>query len=191
MVKESRDLRTSKKLSNTDTLRMTVYASLLTALTAAGAYMVLPIGPVPIVLSNLFILLAGLLLGKRWGTASVALYLLLGAFGLPVFSGGGGGIGHILGPTGGYLLGYLPAVFLTGAVSEIKSSSLFFDFLASLCGTAVIYLCGILWLIFVRGNPPAVALTGGLLPFLPGDALKIVVVLPLARYCRLLLAARH
>ena len=68
-------------------LRMMVYASLLAALIAVGAYLAIPIGPVPIVLQNLFVLLAGLLLGSRWGAASVAVYLLAGACGLPVFAG--------------------------------------------------------------------------------------------------------
>jgi biotin transport system substrate-specific component len=91
-------------------LRMTVYASLMAALIAAGAYMALPIGPVPIVLQNLFVFLSGLLLGPRWGVASIGVYLMAGALGLPVFAGGVGGIGRFAGPTGGYLLGYLPAV---------------------------------------------------------------------------------
>ena len=69
-------------------LRMTVFASLLAALMAAGAFLAIPIGPVPIVLQNMFVLLAGLLLGSRWGLASVAVYLLTGACGLPVFAGG-------------------------------------------------------------------------------------------------------
>ncbi len=99
-------------------LRMMVYASLLAALTAAGAYLAIPIGPVPIVLQNLFILLAGLLLGSRWGLASVSVYLLTGALGLPVFAGGLGGIGRLVGPTGGYLVGFLPAVFVIGWITE-------------------------------------------------------------------------
>ena len=91
---------------------MTVFASLLAALMAAGAYLSIPIGPVPIVLQNMFVLLAGLLLGSRWGLAGVAAYFLTGLCGLPVFAGGLGGIGRIVGPTGGYLIGYLPAVFV-------------------------------------------------------------------------------
>ena len=71
-------------------LRMLIFASLLAALMAAGAYLAIPIGPVPIVLQNMFVFLAGLLLGGRWGLASVAVYLLTGALGLPVFAGGMG-----------------------------------------------------------------------------------------------------
>ncbi len=113
-------------------LRMTVYASLLAALTAAGAFMAIPIGPVPIVLQNLFIMLSGLLLGSRWGFASVAIYLLAGACGLPVFAGGTGGIGKFAGPTGGYLIGFLPAVYVIGLISEYgyKSKEILFDIIA-------------------------------------------------------------
>ena len=99
-------------------LRMTVYASLLAALTAAGAYLAIPIGPVPIVLQNFFVFLSGLLLGSRWGFASISVYILVGACGLPIFSIGRGGIGHIMGPTGGYLIGFLPAVYIIGLISE-------------------------------------------------------------------------
>ena len=99
-------------------LHMTVYASLFAALTAAGAYIALPIGPVPIVMQNLFVMLAGLILGSRWGFAAIAVYLLAGAVGLPVFAGGVGGFSRFLGPTGGYLLGYLPAVFCIGLISQ-------------------------------------------------------------------------
>jgi len=185
---------------DTSSLKMTVFAALMTALMAAGAYIVLPIGPVPIVLSNLFVLLAGLLLGPRWGGTAVALYLLLGAVGLPVFSGGGGGIGHLAGPTGGYLLGYLPAVVVVGVISRLGAATggsgvgqrrrPLFDLAAVVSGTAVVYGCGILWLVAVRAVPLRAALSVGLLPFLPADALKIAAALPLARFGRPLIERR-
>ena len=81
-------------------LRMMVYAALFAALLAVGAFLSIPIGPVPIVLQNFFVLLTGLLLGSRWAAASVAVYLLAGACGLPVFAGGTGGLGHLIGPPG-------------------------------------------------------------------------------------------
>ena len=92
-------------VDSSTSLRMTVYASLLAALIAAGAYLALPIGPVPIVLQNLFVFLSGLLLGPRWGVASVGGYLMAGALGLPVVAGGVGGVGRLAGPTGGGSLG--------------------------------------------------------------------------------------
>ena len=105
-------------MDSSNQLRMMVYASLFAALTAVGAFLAIPIGPVPIVLQNMFVYLAGLLLGGRWGLASVGVYLLAGACGLPVFAGGLGGISRLIGPTGGYLIGYLPAVFLNGKNSQ-------------------------------------------------------------------------
>ena len=94
-----------------------IRASLFTALMILGAYIRIPIGPVPVTLSSFFVLLAGVILGSGWGTASVGIYLLLGALGLPVFTAGGG-LALFAGPTGGYLLGFLPAAFLAGFIRE-------------------------------------------------------------------------
>jgi biotin transport system substrate-specific component len=172
---------------------MTVFASLMAGLTVAGAYLAIPIGPVPIVLQNLFVMLAGLLLGAGWGTASVLLYLLLGAVGLPVFAGGAGGMAHFFGPTGGYLLGYIPAVAVIGALSHFKKPAFTTDLLALVVGALVVYLCGVAWLKAVTGMGPASAIKAGMLPFLPGDALKIAVALAVAPYIRrhVILTASH
>ena len=158
-------------------LRMSVFASLMAALTAAGAYLAIPIGPVPIVLQNLFVMLAGLLLGAKWGLASVLLYLLLGAVGLPVFAGGAGGAAHFLGPTGGYLLGYAPAVAIIGTVSHVKKPGFVTDLPALITGSLVVYIFGVGWLKVVTEMPLGKAITVGMIPFLPGDALKIAVAL--------------
>ncbi len=165
-------------------LRMTVYASLMAALTAAGAYLAIPIGPVPIVLQNLFVFLSGLLLGPGWGAASVGIYLLAGALGLPVFAGGVGGIGHFAGPTGGYLFGYLPAVCVIGFISNVSKKNVVKDLLAMICGSFVIYACGLLWLNILTGMTMGKTLAVGMFPFLPGDALKIAAALPIAKAVR-------
>ena len=165
-------------------LRMMVYASLFAALTAVGAFLAIPIGPVPIVLQNMFVFLAGLLLGGRWGLASVGVYLLAGACGLPVFAGGLGGISRFIGPTGGYLIGYLPAVFLIGTMSQKVNPRIISDVLAMICGTLVLYACGISWLKIVTGMSPAKALALGMYPFLIGDALKIAAAAVIARALR-------
>lgn len=165
-------------------IRMTVYASLFAALTAAGAYLSIPIGPVPIVLQNLFILLSGLLLGSRWGPASVAVYLLAGACGLPVFAGGMGGIGRLVGPTGGYLFGYLPAVYLIGKISERGGQRAVVDVAAMVCGSVIIYACGVIWLKVLTGMTPARTLAVGMYPFIPGDLLKIAAAVPITRALR-------
>ena len=165
-------------------LRRTIYASLMAALIAVGAFISIPIGPVPIVLQNFFVLLTGLLLGRNWGLGAVATYLLVGIFGVPVFAGGTGGIGRILGPTGGYLLGYLPAVYAVGWISEKKPPKVYLDIIALVCGTIIVYACGVPWLKIVTGMPFEKALAAGLLPFLLGDALKIAAAVPVANVIR-------
>jgi len=161
-------------------LHMTVYSSLMAALIAVGAFIAIPIGPVPIVLQNMFVILAGLLLGSRWGLASVGVYLLAGLVGLPVFSGGGAGLGHLFGPTGGYLVGYLPAVFLIGLASG-KSTSVLIKIAALIGGTALVYLLGVSWLKVVTGMTYTKAITVGMLPFLIGDGIKIVAALAISK----------
>ncbi len=178
-------------------LRLTVYASLMAALTAAGAFIPIPIpfSPVPVTLQSLFILLTGLILGPRWGLISIGVYLLAGICGLPVFAGATGGIAHFAGPTGGYLFGFLPAVFMIGLISEKagqKRSSnhpkqMIFDILAMICGTALIYLFGVSWLVNLyagKGMTIVQGLAVGMVPFLPGDLLKIIAACAIARSLR-------
>ena len=171
-------------MDSSNQLRMMVYASLFAALTAVGAFLAIPIGPVPIVLQNMFVYLAGLLLGGRWGLASVGVYLLAGACGLPVFAGGLGGIGRLIGPTGGYLIGYLPTVFLIGQISQKAKPRIVTDVLAMVCGTLVLYAFGVSWLKIVTGMSPAKALALGMFPFLIGDALKIAAAAGIAKALR-------
>lgn len=164
---------------------MMVYASLFAALMAAGAYLSIPIGPVPIVLQNMFVFLAGLILGRRWGAAGVAVYLLAGACGLPVFAGGMGGIGRLVGPTGGYLIGYLPTVFVIGWMSNRSAQKkAWLDVLAMICGTIILYACGVTWLKILTGMAWFKALAVGMYPFLLGDALKIAAAAAIAKSLR-------
>ena len=171
-------------VGSSTSLRMTVYASLLAALIAAGAYLALPIGPVPIVLQNLFVFLSGLLLGPRWGVASVGVYLMAGALGLPVFAGGIGGIGRFAGPTGGYLLGYLPAVYVIGWISKKSKKRVAVDVLAMVCGSIIIYTCGVSWLKILSGMTLAKTLIVGMYPFILGDGIKIAAAVPIAKALR-------
>lgn len=171
-------------------LRMTVYASLFAALVAVGAFISIPIGPVPIVLQNFFVLLAALLLGPRWGVAAMGVYLLAGICGLPVFAGGTAGIGRFMGPTGGYLLGYLPAVFVTAWLSQKGGRRVWTDITAMICGSLIVYGCGVPWLKIVTGMPLAKAITVGMLPFLIGDALKIAAAVPVVKALRPIVQGR-
>jgi biotin transport system substrate-specific component len=142
----------------------------------------LPFTPVPITGQTFAVLLVGAVLGARRGAASLGLYLLMGLVGLPFFAGGASGTAYLLGPTGGYLVGFVVAAGLVGLLASrgldrhIPSA-----LLAFLTGEIVIYLFGVAWLSLFLGLPHAI--TAGLLPFLLGDAIKLAaagLVLPAA-----------
>jgi biotin transport system substrate-specific component len=103
-----------------------IYAALFGALTAIGAFIVIPLQPVPITLQSLFTCLAGILLGSSVGAMSQIVYVLLGIIGLPVFAGGKAGIGVLLGPTGGYLLGFIAAALVIGQIVRMKRNPGYF-----------------------------------------------------------------
>lgn len=157
-----------------------VWRSLLMML--AGSWMIallaqiqIPIGPVPITGQTLGVLLVGMVLGSRRGALSLLLYLTQGAAGLPFFSAGGGPL-RLLGPTGGYLIGFVLAAYVVGALSERGwDRQPTPTALAMVIGNLVIYACGLLWL--ARFVPGEALLQAGLMPFLLGDALKIGVAM--------------
>lgn len=172
------------------TLRSSVLSSMMASLMAIGAYLHIPIGPVPIVLTNLFVLLSGLLLGARWGLISAALYLFIGTIGMPVFYGGKGGLAHLMGPTGGYLLGFVLSAGIVGFISHRFRSNLIGDLLAVIIGSLIIYGLGVLWLKVTTKIAWEKAYLIGVIPFLPGDALKAVGSVVLAQAVRPILS-RH
>lgn len=165
-------------------LQMMVYSSLMAALIAVGAYLHIPVGPVPIVLQNLFVLLAALLLGGRWALIAMSIYLLVGAMGIPVFAGAKGGLAHFMGPTGGYLAGFAVCAFVTGTISERSNGSLAVNAIAVVVGSLLVYAFGVPWLKLVTGMSWAKAATVGMLPFLIGDAIKATSAVLLARAVR-------
>ncbi len=176
-------------MSTSKQLKLISYSSLFVALIATGAFLAIPIGPVPIVLQNMFVLLAGIILGPRWGLATVGVYLLIGACGLPVFSNGKAGIGTIFGPTGGYLLGYLPAVFFTGLISNNHFSKKWnkqavFDVFAMVTGSIIVYAVGVPWLKVVTNMDWNKAFMVGMYPFIIGDILKIIAASFIAKSIR-------
>lgn len=165
-------------------LRLMVLASLIAAMTAAGAYVYIPIGPVPVILTNLFVFLAGLLLGSRWGAVSMAIYLIMGAMGVPVFAGGKGGLAHFLGPTGGYLLGFPVAAWTVGFLTEQWRQSVTRDVVGVFVGIVVIYAVGVPWLKWTTGVPWSKSVWVGVGPFIIGDALKALGAVAVARTAR-------
>ena len=149
-------------------------ATLFLALTAR-IQVALPFSPVPITGQTLGVLLVGALYGSVRGAATVATYLAEGALGLPVFSGGLGGSAMLLGPTGGYLAGFIPAAFVAGlAGGANRRAALRLGGL--LLASAVVYVFGAPWLAYVAKMPLEGALAVGVLPFLPGDVLKAGLV---------------
>jgi len=148
--------------------------SLLVAL-AAQVSIPLPFTPVPVTLQTLAVVLTGALLGSRRGTLAILLYLVEGSAGLPVFSLGRGGFIHLFGPTGGYLVGFMAAAWLTGFLVERRlAARLPGALLVLILGHLVPYVTGVAWLgISAVGFPKAFVL--GFLPFLIGDAMKVAV----------------
>jgi len=134
----------------------------------------LPFTPVPLVLQNQAVLLLGALLGPRKGAAAVALFLAQGAMGWPVFAGGASGMAPFVGPTGGYLIGYLVGAYLVGALLEKRQKTSWNVFWALMAGVGVELVLGGLHLSLFVG--PAQALLLGVLPFLVGDVLKSLIL---------------
>lgn len=158
------------------TIRGMIYASLFGAVTAAGAYLIIPFPLVPITLQTLFLNLAAALLGGRLGALSQVIYILLGVIGLPVFAGGKAGIGVLIGPTGGYLIGFVVASYVIGRLIEMKERAGFIWMACSMVfGLVVIYLLGVAQLLIVAKLTLKKAIAVGVLPFLIGDALKIIL----------------
>lgn len=141
---------------------------------AAQVEIRLPGTPVPITGQTFAVLLTGALLGSRLGSLALIAYLAEGLAGLPVFAGGKGGLAPLMGPTGGYLLGFVVAAYVVGRLAERGWDRRFWTTtLARLAGNVVIYAAGVSWL--ARFVGPDQALSLGLLPFLPGDLLKLIL----------------
>ncbi len=151
-------------------------------LLAASAQLKIPLYPVPVTGQTLVVLLIGMTYGPWLGGVTVATYLLQGLLGLPVFAGGAFGIATLLGPTGGYLLGFLAASSTMGFLAERgMGRHIISTLIAMMIGNIVIYLMGATWLASFIGVEKALA--SGVLPFLYGDALKLLVaagLMPLA-----------
>ncbi len=156
-----------------------------TVLLTVSAKIQVPFWPVPMTMQTMVVLLIGMAFGARLGAATVALYLLEGAFGLPVFAGTpekGIGLAYIMGPTGGFLVGFVVAAAVVGWLAERGfGRSLITTLVAMIVGSSLIYLFGVSWLATLIGWDQALAL--GVTPFLAGAALKIVLATALLPTC--------
>ncbi len=147
--------------------------SLLTALTAQ---LVIPIGPVPITGQTFAVLLTGALLGSRLGAMAMIAYLVEGASGLPFFYGGTGGILHLLGPTGGYLVAFPAAAFITGAFAEHGWDKRFLTAIAAMTiGSVLIILSGWAWFALSTHTSATVAFVNSVAKFIPGEIVKVLL----------------
>lgn len=159
-------------------IRSMALTSLFAALLAVSSQISIPIGPVPVVMQVMMVLLAGMVLGSRLGPASVAVWVLLGVFGLPVFAQGKAGAAVLIGPTGGYIVGYFFCAYIVGYVAEHFELTYKYTALSMLAGLAVIYGAGLagFMLSFQYVLHKAMTLDRALnlavLPFLPFDLIK-------------------
>ena len=159
--------------------RALIFTALFAALTAVGAFLQVPVGPVPITLQFLFTAMAGILLGRRYGALSQLIYVALGLVGLPVFTRGGG-LGYVFQPSFGFLLGLIPCAWVIGFLSRRRSGPAWLA-LACAAGLAVLYAVGIPYMALIlneymgKGMDLRAILMAGMVPFLPGDAAKIAI----------------
>ena len=151
--------------------------AVMAAVLAVIAPFALPIGPVPISLCTLAIYFAVYVLGWRRGTMAVVVYVLLGAVGLPVFSNFAGGLGKLAGPTGGYIIGYIPLALIAGWFVHRFPRSRAMQLLGMVLATAVLYALGTAWICVQAGYEVAAALGVCVFPFVPGDLVKIAAAL--------------
>lgn len=159
---------------NIDRKREVILILVCSWLIALLAQVVIPLQPVPVTGQTLGVLLAGALLGSKRGAITVLTYLLQGVVGLPVFAGGTSGLARVVGPTGGYLIGFVVAAFVVGWLSEKGWDRHFITMVFSmLIGNGVIYVFGLPWLAIYVGWGAVIKL--GLVPFVVGDILKIVL----------------
>lgn len=157
--------------------RRLVLVALVTAITCilAPFSIPIPISPVPITLTNLVLLISIYVLGWKDAAISFLVYLLLGAFGLPVFSGFAGGLGKIAGPTGGYLIGFIFMTIIAGIFVQRFADRRILVVAGMILATMVAYAFGTAWLAFQMDLSFTSALSIGVIPYLPGDTAKIIL----------------
>jgi len=159
--------------------RRIAYTAVFIGLITVGGWISVPFVPSPFTLQTFFVLLAGAVM-KRDAVIPVTLYVMFGAAGLPVFHNGTSGIGVLLGPTGGYLIGFIVAALLAGLAYESPRPVIH---MAGLAAAAVLILaCGVVWLAFSTGMAPSAAVVLGMLIFLPGDLVKAGAAYLVARH---------
>lgn len=163
-------------LAPLDSVRSAGLVIVFSLFIAACAQFAIQIGPIPITGQTFAVLLTGALLGSRLGAAAVIAYLIEGAVGLPFFAAGGSGLVRFLGPTGGYLVAFPAAAYITGAFAEHGWDKRYATAVAAMAiGSALIFAGGWAWFSILTHTPPLAAFKLAVLPFLPGDVIKIAL----------------
>lgn len=163
-------------LAPLDSVRSAGLVIVFSLFIAACAQFAIQIGPIPITGQTFAVLLTGALLGSRLGAAAVIAYLIEGAIGLPFFAAGGSGIVRFFGPTAGYLVAFPAAAYITGAFAEHGWDKRYGTAVAAMAiGSALIFAGGWAWFSVLTHTPPLAAFKLAVLPFLPGDAIKIAL----------------
>ena len=155
-------------------------ALVFAGLTTVGAYIEIPLKPVPITMQTLFVMLAGAAIGRGWGSLSQWLYVGLGVAGLPLFAGGASGWTILSGPTGGYLIAFLIAPWVIGSMLR-RSESWAWQAISFTAGNVLILALGVAHLTLFYTHDVSQALAVGALPFLPGAVFKIAAALSIHR----------
>ncbi len=150
------------------------FTALLAAIICVLSPIAINIGPIPLSFGTLAIYIASSLIDMKHGVAAVVVFVALGAVGVPVFTNWTGGFGRIAGPTGGYIIGYISMAFIIGLIVDRLNKHIWAYPVAMTVGTAVLYLFGTAWFMIQSGADLASALLACVVPFLIGDALKIV-----------------
>ena len=156
-----------------------VVTALMTAITCILAPLSIPIGPVPVSLTNFAIYLSLYVLDWKKGTVSYLVYLLIGLVGFPVFSGFTGGIEKLAGPTGGYIIGFIPMAVIAGIAID-KFHKKWIHLIGMIIGTVVCYAFGIVWFCLQSGTAVFTALSICVFPFIPGDLIKMIISIVIA-----------
>ena len=182
---------TATKTNSKFTIQQIAMIAVMTAVTCVLAPLSIPIGPVPISLTNLVIYFSLFILGTEKGTISYLIYLLIGLVGIPVFSGFTSGPGKLFGPTGGYLIGYLFLVFFTGLFVEKFPNKIPMYFVGGIIGIIVCYAFGTVWFVLQYKVGFLEALTMCVFPYIPMDLVKLVAAVIIGSQVRKILIRQN
>ena len=173
-------------MSNREKIKKLTYTALFTSLIIVGGYIAIPIpmSPSPVAFADMFVIMAGLYLGLRLGLVCVGAYIILGALGAPVFAGFTGGLGILLSPRGGFIFGFLVTAGFCGLVSRGKQLSFLKTLITVTTATIILFAIGVSAARIFFMESWSAAVTAMLLPFIPGNVFKIVVIMLLEKSLR-------